>query len=138
MGLTLPLVAIAGHRTTPTSSCITRWLTVWCVMAVTLEELLDRNDLILAEAAIAERLRRHDGVTLHPTLFNSPFIYEEEAGKLMGDLYRQYVEIARSAGVPILLAAPTWRLDRERIREAGVPETINRDAVDYMLQVRSE
>lgn len=107
-------------------------------MAVTLQELLDHHDLILAEAAIAERLRRHDGVTLHPTLFNSPLIYEEEAGKLMGDLYRQYVEIARSAGVPILLAAPTWRLDRERVREAGVPGTINRDAVHYMLKVRSE
>jgi homocysteine S-methyltransferase len=107
-------------------------------MAVTLEKLLDRHHLILAEAAIAERLRRCDGITLHPTLFNSPLIYEDEAGKLMGDLYRQYVEIARSARVPILLAAPTWRLDRERIREAGVPGTINRDAVDYMLRVRSE
>ena len=69
-------------------------------MDLTLKELLERHKLILAEAAIAERLRRQDGVTLHPTRFNSPMIYQEHAGKLMGELYREYLEIARSAGVP--------------------------------------
>jgi len=103
-----------------------------------LNELLESHPLILAEAAIAERLRRMDGVTLHPTLFNAPMIYVEHAGKLMAALYREYVEIARSAGVPILLAAPTWRLDRERIHDAGVPDTINRDSVAYMCRVRAD
>ena len=107
-------------------------------MDLTLKELLERHNLILAEAAIAERLRRQDGVTLHPTLFNTPLIYDEQAGKLMGDLYRQYVEIARSAGLPILLAAPTWKLDQNRISDAGVPGTINRDAVAYMRRLRAE
>jgi S-methylmethionine-dependent homocysteine/selenocysteine methylase len=107
-------------------------------MPLTLKELLERHTLMLAEAAIAERLRRMDGVVLHPSLFNSPMIYQEHAGKLMGDIYREYVEIARSAGVPILLAAPTWRLNRDRLRDAGVPGIINRDAVAYMLQLREE
>jgi S-methylmethionine-dependent homocysteine/selenocysteine methylase len=103
-----------------------------------LNELLESHPLILAEAAIAERLRRMDGVTLHPTLFNAPMIYVEHAGKLMAALYSEYVEIARSAGVPILLAAPTWRLDRERIHDASVPDTINRDAVAYMRRIRAK
>lgn len=107
-------------------------------MDFTLKELLARQTLVLAEAAIAERLRRMAGVTLHPTLFNSPLIYDGHVGKLMGNLYREYIGIARSAGVPILLAAPTWRLDRDRITSAGVPCTINRDAVAYMLQLRAD
>jgi S-methylmethionine-dependent homocysteine/selenocysteine methylase len=107
-------------------------------MSLALTELLERHALILAEAAIAERLRRMDGVTLHPSLFNSPMIHDGRAGMLMAELYREYVEIARSAGVPILLAAPTWRLDRERIRDAGVPGAINRDAVAYMRRVRAD
>jgi homocysteine S-methyltransferase len=107
-------------------------------MAFTFRELLERHSLVLAEAAIAERLRRMDGVTLHPVLFNSPMIYDEHAARLMGNLYREYIGIARAAGVPILLAAPTWRLDRERIRIAGVPGTINRDAVAYMRRVRAD
>ncbi len=80
-------------------------------MDATLRELLENHSLIRAEAAIVERLRRKDGVTLHPTLFNSPLIYEDRSGQLMAEIYREYVEIARSAVVPILLAAPTWRLD---------------------------
>lgn len=111
---------------------------IGCAMEITFKELLESHTLILAEAAIAERLRRMDGVTLHPALFNSPMIYQEHAGKLMEKLYREYVAIARTAAVPILLAAPTWRLDRERISDAGVPATINRDAVAYMRRVRAE
>jgi homocysteine S-methyltransferase len=107
-------------------------------MHSTLKKLLERHPLLLAEAAIAERLRRMDGVTLHPTLFNSPMIYDGHAGKLMENLYRGYIGIARSAGVPILLAAPTWRLDRERIRDAGIPGSINGDAVAYMRRVRED
>jgi hypothetical protein len=48
-------------------------------MDFALKELLERQSLILAEAAIAERLCRMNGVTLHPTLFNSPLIYHEHA-----------------------------------------------------------
>ncbi len=107
-------------------------------MDQTLQRILECHDLILAEAAIAERLRRMDGLTLHPALFNSPLIYDPNAARLMGDLYRQYLEIARSANVPILLAAPTWRLDNERIRDARAPATINRDALAYMQQLRSD
>ncbi len=107
-------------------------------MEFTLQELLERHDLILAEAAITERLRRKDGVGLHPTLFNSPIIYQQSGGKLMGEIYHQYVEIARSVEIPILLAAPTWKLTKERINDAGVPETINGDALDYMRKVRDE
>ena len=55
-------------------------------MDLPLKDLLKHHKLILAEAAIAERLRRQDGITLHPTLFNSPLIYDEKAGKLMTGL----------------------------------------------------
>jgi hypothetical protein len=36
---------------------------------------------ILAEAAIAERLRPMDGITLHPTLFNTPLIDDEQGSE---------------------------------------------------------
>jgi homocysteine S-methyltransferase len=101
-------------------------------------ELLDRHSLILAEAAIAERLRRMDGITLHPTLFNAPLIHDAHAGPRMAALYQEYIAIARAAGVPILLAAPTWRLDRERLRAGDAPDTLNRDAVAFMRHVRDE
>jgi homocysteine S-methyltransferase len=54
-----------------------------------MKSLLKDFPLILAEAAIAERLRRMDGITLHPTLFNTPLIDDEQGSETMRDLYLQ-------------------------------------------------
>ena len=102
-----------------------------------LSKLLSENSLILAECAIAERLRRIKEVELHPTLFNTPLIYgPKPAREQMTNLYREYLTIADQAGLPLLLTAPTWRLDTRRVEQAGVPSSINTDAVDYLCGVR--
>ena len=102
-----------------------------------LSQLLAENSLILAEGAIAEQLRRFPEVELHPTLFNTPLIYgPENSRSRMTALYREYLDIASRAGLPLLLTAPTWRLDAGRVSEAGVPPSINTDAVNYLCQVR--
>ena len=75
-------------------------------------------------------------ITLHPSLFNTPLIYDEPGRVAMQEIYGQYRDIALRAGVPILLCAPTWRVDRERIARAGVPQTINRDAAAFMGGLR--
>lgn len=96
----------------------------------------ERYPRILAECAIAERLRHVPMVELHPTLFNSPLIYEPGARVAMTPLYREYIETAVAAGLPLLLTAPTWRLDAERVAAAGQPKRINSHAVRYMRGVR--
>ena len=93
---------------------------------------------ILSEAAICERLRQIDGVELHPTLFDAPLIYDSVASRVLAGIYRQYIDIAREYQVPILIAAPTWRLDAMRVAEADVPASINSDAVDFIRDVKSE
>jgi homocysteine S-methyltransferase len=93
--------------------------------------------LILAECAIAERLRRMPGITLHPTLFNTPFIHgPPEAKRAMSSIYQEYLQTAGNARLPLLLTAPTWRLDASRVAAAGLPETINADAVAYLIGLR--
>ncbi|YCM46988.1 homocysteine S-methyltransferase family protein (plasmid) [Verrucomicrobiaceae bacterium 227] len=102
-----------------------------------LPDLISRFPKILAECAIAERLRRDPEIKLHPTLFNTPLIYGPDAARQgMTSLYREYIDAAAAASLPLLLTAPTWRLDAGRIASAGVPKTINSDAVDYLLEVR--
>ncbi|WP_411827856.1 homocysteine S-methyltransferase family protein [Luteolibacter sp. AS25] len=100
-----------------------------------LSDLISSSPKILAECAIAERLRRLPGIELHPKLFNTPLIYgPESALECMTSLYCEYIDAA--AALPLLLTAPTWRLDPDRIAGAGVPETINADAVDYLIGIR--
>jgi homocysteine S-methyltransferase len=104
---------------------------------LSMKSLLHDYPLILAEAAITERLRRMREITLHPTLFNSPLIYDEQGRETMRNLYLQYVSVARNANLPLLLAAPTWRMDRTRVAAGNVPASINTDAVSFMQEIRS-
>jgi homocysteine S-methyltransferase len=98
--------------------------------------LLEQHSIILSECAVSERLRRLPGVELHPILFNTPLIYEAEGRQRLAEIYCSYIEVAREAKLPLLLYAPTWRVDRTRIKEAGVPDTINGDAVKFMKELQ--
>ncbi|MCF7674050.1 MAG: homocysteine S-methyltransferase family protein [Akkermansiaceae bacterium] len=103
-----------------------------------LTHLLATHPRILAECAIAERLRRRPGITLHPTLFNTPLIYgPADAKNEMSSLYQEYLQTASDARLPLLLTAPTWRMDAARVAAAGVPESINADAVSFLLDLRN-
>lgn len=97
---------------------------------------LQTSPLMLTEAAISERLRRRDDVTLHPMLFITPLIYNEHGRQCLAEIYGQYRAIAHEAGLPLLLCAPTWRVDRERTVAAGFAASLNRDAVSFMLALR--
>ncbi len=100
--------------------------------------LFSEHPFILSEAAICERLRGNDAITLHPTLFNTPLIYDESAAKLLASITHQYIDIAREFAVPIIIAAPTWRLDAQRVAAADVPVSINRDAVDFIQKIKQD
>lgn len=99
-------------------------------------DILHEQPVILTECAVSERLRRFADISLHPTLFNTPLIYDQNGRNRLEQVYRSYLAVAREAGLPILLCAPTWRVDRDRIDEAGVPESINRDAVSFMQELK--
>jgi len=102
------------------------------------EKILHEYPVILSECAVSERLRRFPEISLHPTLFNTPLIYENDGRHRLQGIYRSYLAVAGAAGLPILLCAPTWRVDKDRIAEAEVPESINRDAVKFMLAIKEK
>ena len=102
----------------------------------TFSQALAHYPLILSECAVSERLRRQPDVELHPTLFNTPLIYQETGRQRLEEIYFSYIEAARNALLPLLLCAPTWRVDKARIEEAGMVPTINEDAVKFMAGLR--
>ena len=101
-----------------------------------MQKLLDRNPLILMEAAIVERLRRANDVELHPVLVNAPLIYDPLSRKAMRDIYQGYIDIANAAKLPFLMCTPTWRTNRQRVADTGIDETINIDAVHFLRELR--
>jgi len=101
-----------------------------------MKALINKNNLILIEAAIVERLRRSGRVKLHPSLVHATFIYDDSGKAELEKLYRGYISIALEAEVPILLLTPTWRTNYERVKSAEVNSSINADAVHFMLDLR--
>ena len=84
-----------------------------------LTTLLDSAPFILGEGAVIERLRRNSTLELDPHLVNAAFIYADEPRAAQEAICRQYLEIGRDFGLPILISTPTWRASRERIAAAG-------------------
>jgi homocysteine S-methyltransferase len=57
----------------------------------------------------------------------------------MRSIYRRYVDAGRDAEVPMMIFTPTWRANPERMRLAGfVGKQINRDAVEFLMNIREE
>ncbi len=105
---------------------------------MTLQPTLTSCKLMLTECAISERLRRAGEVELHPTLFNTPLIYDAGGREKLAAIYCQYREIAAKAALPILLCAPTWRLDQVRLGEAGFDQSLLFDAVGFMRNLQQK
>jgi len=104
-----------------------------------LKLLLQQHPKILAECAIAERLRRTPNVELDPLLYNAPLIYgPKHARDAMTAIYTEYITAADEAELPLLMSSPTWRVDPERLKEAGGNLSLNTDAVNYMLDLREK
>jgi homocysteine S-methyltransferase len=101
-------------------------------------ETFEKTDFILAEAAVIESLRRSRAAELHPRLENALLIYDDAGRTALTGVYRDYVSIARPAGVPILICTPTWRANPERIATAGITRDVNGDAVAFLKQLKHQ
>jgi S-methylmethionine-dependent homocysteine/selenocysteine methylase len=101
-----------------------------------MRELLNHHALVLMEAAIVERLRRSKQIRLHHTLANAPLIYDPAGKVIMRQLYGEYIDLAQSNNLPILVCTPTWRANQKRVFASNVNKAINMDAVSYMRAIR--
>lgn len=96
-------------------------------------EFIENAPCILGEGAVIERLRRNSGLELDPYLVNAAFIYENEKRAALETICRQYLDIGREFGLPLLLSTPTWRASRERIDAAGYAGVdVNGDNVRFL------
>ncbi len=105
---------------------------------IDIDSLLLEHDLILEQAALVERLRRSDRVTLHPRLVNALLIYDATGAREMSRIFDEYISIAHNAGFPIVITTPTWRANKERLLESEIALDVNKDAVNFLKNLRSK
>ncbi len=97
------------------------------------------TETILAEGAVIERLLRDPEIKIDPHILHAAFIYEDNLRDVLTQIYREYIDAARDAGLPIIIQAPTWRASEDRVRASGHADldAINRDGVTFMDTVRA-
>ena len=93
---------------------------------------------ILAEAAVIEALRRSHSVRLHPQLEHALLIYDNRGRQELEKLYLGFAGIATAHDLPLMICAPTWRANRQRLTAAGIRQDVNADAVRFMKGIRRQ
>ncbi len=92
---------------------------------------------IITEGSVIERLKREYKYPLDDFLSNTIMIYEKDGKSLLEKIYREYLDIAKSSDLPIMLLTPTWRANKERTSKANVDmKLINTDAFAFVDNIR--
>ena len=99
---------------------------------------LDSCDFVLAEGSITERLRRSSLTDLNPRLTSTVLLTDDDKRKVMADLYRDSINVARDFDAHILIGTPTLQANRERLTEANINHNINALAGRFLKYIRAE
>jgi homocysteine S-methyltransferase len=99
--------------------------------------LFPASPAVLAEGAVVERLRRDPRVELHPHIAHAALAEDPAAAPILAAIYREYLDIARAARLPIVCFTPTWRANPERARLAGrETRALNAAATRFLAGIR--
>ncbi|MGD8520751.1 MAG: homocysteine S-methyltransferase family protein, partial [Desulfobacterales bacterium] len=104
------------------------------------EQTVKNSKAILAEGAVIERLNRNAAVQLDPHIVHAGLIYTESGKNVLSNIYREYLDIGRRHKLPIIVLAPTWRANPERIGKSifKTYENINADCVSFIHEIRND
>lgn len=90
---------------------------------------------MLTEGSSNEVLRRHPRVNLDPIIVNTGLLTDPVGREVMAQLYLNYLAVARRLNQPMIMLAPTWRANRERLDRVGrLNDRLNEEAVRFMRQ----
>lgn len=102
-------------------------------------EIITSLPLIITEGAVIERLKREFAIELDPHIANAGLIYNPAQRQQLKDIYKQYIDVACAAELPIMLFTPTWRASAERVAQAQlVSRNVNLDCVQFLSEIKSE
>lgn len=96
-------------------------------------------DLILTEGSMYERLRRNQDVTYDPHIAHSSLIYSEAHAEILAGVHREYIAVARDAGLPMIVGGATWKANRDRLAQSRfADQKVNRDNVAFVKSLVAE
>ncbi len=108
-------------------------------MRTSIREKFDSSQVILAEGAVIERLRRNPAVRLDPEILHAGLVLKKSGRTALERIYREYFDIGRKHNLPIMTFTPTWRANPERMSKSGASTTdLNGECAQFLRRIRSE
>lgn len=94
--------------------------------------------VLLAEGALVERLKRGGGEPLDPHILHAGWVYDQRRRARLEQLWQGYLAIGREFDLPMVVLAPTWRANPERVAAAGLPDVgdVNARGVNMLQALR--
>ena len=105
---------------------------------ISLEKCFQREKHILMEGALGERLKREYQLTPDPVVALASMTETEQGRTALGEIWGEYIAIAQKYRLPFLATTPTRRANRERISLSGFGDSILKDNVDFLKEIRAE
>ena len=100
-------------------------------------KLVRESEYLFTEGAVVERISR-ENIEMDPFLLNAGLIYHERGKNALEKIYRQYIDIGRLHGVPMIVLTPTWRASKERIgRSPFRGNDVNKDCFSFLNEIRA-
>jgi len=99
-------------------------------------ECMQRNNNILMEGALGERLKREYNVAFDEHVAMARLIYTEKGASALTALWNEYIDIARRYQLPFIATTPTRRASRERISKANCSANIIKDNVGFLKSLQ--
>jgi S-methylmethionine-dependent homocysteine/selenocysteine methylase len=87
---------------------------------------------------LGERLRREYQLKPDENVALAGLIYHPTGKKALGELWGQYIEIAKNYGLPFMATTPTRRANKERVSKSGFGSEIIKDNVDFLKKLRDK
>ena len=103
----------------------------------TAQQMLN-SPLLLMEGALGERLKREYQLAIDGVAGMAHLIETSEGRAALRAIWLQYADIARRYRLPFVATTPTRRASHNRIQLAGLPETILKDNLRFLQQIRNE
>ena len=95
-------------------------------------ECLDRSDAIMMEGALGERLKREYHLSFDEHVSMAGLIYRLQGQEALYKIWQEYITVAETYNLPILLTTPTRRADRKRIASSGFSAKIIADNMKFL------
>lgn len=99
-----------------------------------------RREPILTDGGIETRVMFETDFEMDPDVQVAAMVGDERGEPILREIYREYVEAGRDAGLPVVIGTPTFRASENFTRRGGLGEDaverLNRAAAAMHLEIR--